>query len=312
MRNYGVIHSRYWTWAQEQGLDVYATLMGAYLLSCDHSNSAGCYRIPLEYIASDLGQTVDRVSTACQQLINTDFMAYCPCSKWILIKKYLFWNPAQNLSHSKAIIKMLKQVPSSFGLIDKLQESLKQFGVNTHLTKDMIDDLIDTLSNRVSTQCRLQDQDQDQDQDVSPLNPPRGKTAKKKDPPYRTPTGADLIHEYPWINIKAWDEFVQHRQDIRHPLTELAVTKTINILAKNKHQQQDMVDKAIHNNYRGLWGPNGSSVGKTTNQSKADRIKDKYVKKYRFGSGETDRQDAVDDGALLQSGEGRERSQGLS
>lgn len=72
---------------------------------------------------------------------------------------------------------------------------------------------------------------------------------------YKPPSGAKLKADFPWINETAWNEFLTHRTNIKHKLTELAVTKAVNLLEKWQDHQQQMVDEAILNNWRGLFPP---------------------------------------------------------
>jgi len=153
MREFGKIHTRYWSWAQAHNLTDQVKLIGAYLLSCEHGNSLGCFRLPRSYIAEDLGYSVDIVSTSCRHLEKLGFLEYCETSKFVLIKKYLKWNPPKNESHAQGILSMVSQIiPSSFTLLESLMESLRRYG-GKHLKRQDVDTLYHTLSPMVSTQC---------------------------------------------------------------------------------------------------------------------------------------------------------------
>ena len=56
-----------------------------------------------------------------------------------------------------------------------------------------------------------------------------------------------------WVNQEAWGEFIQHRKDIRKPLTGLAKKKNLKILEQNKNMQQEIIDKSIANRWSGLF-----------------------------------------------------------
>lgn len=164
MREYGAIHTRYWTWAQEVGLSDSAKLLGAYLLTSPHSNSLGCYRVPKNYIADDLGYSIDRVSKGYSELENHHFLTYCEATKFLLLRKYLKWNPIQNTKHGIGVGKLALQIPKTCKLLKQLVESLRKYGGGK-----LPDTLLDTLCDRVSIpygiQYRYTDQDQDTDQD---------------------------------------------------------------------------------------------------------------------------------------------------
>jgi len=311
MRNFGVIHARYWTWALEHELSDDAKIIGAYYLSCEHSNSAGCYRIPMEYVAADLGYPIDRVSKGYFELESLGFIAYCERSKWALIPKYLKWNPLQNAKHAIGTKRLLSQIPSSFTLFDKLERSLRKFG-GRYFTEEMVDSLIDTLCDRVSDSVSKeyrytdQDQDQDKDQDNTPPNPPKGGGSDPPDPPpdppkpFKVPTGEELSVSNPWVNQTAWDEFVNHRVSIRQKLSEDAVKKNLGILKQyDANTQQEIVDETIRNNWRGLFHPKNNGR-RPKGQDLQQRIVAKYERKYgRDGQGETNRQNAAHDGTLF-------------
>ena len=56
------------------------------------------------------------------------------------------------------------------------------------------------------------------------------------------------------INQIALDEFIEHRQDLKKPMTKLAIKKARNILARHsKGHQQYMVDRAILSGWTGIW-----------------------------------------------------------
>jgi hypothetical protein len=56
------------------------------------------------------------------------------------------------------------------------------------------------------------------------------------------------------INVRAWDEFEQHRKEIRKPLTDLARTKALNQLKDlTKDEQQEIIDYSITGRYPGLY-----------------------------------------------------------
>lgn len=58
-----------------------------------------------------------------------------------------------------------------------------------------------------------------------------------------------------WIDLQAWEEFQQHRRDIRKPLSELGYKKNMNVLEKNKTRQKEIVDRTIANGWKGLFPP---------------------------------------------------------
>jgi hypothetical protein len=94
------------------------------------------------------------------------------------------------------------------------------------------------------------------------------KTSKKeKSPPPETwtpPAG---------LNLKAWAEYVAHREEIKSPMTDLAKTKAANVLVDLTHaHQQACVDKSIANGWKGLFPKEDRFAGKQQPISEIDTV----------------------------------------
>ena len=63
--------------------------------------------------------------------------------------------------------------------------------------------------------------------------------------------------EYPdWLILKSWNEYKQHRKEIKSPLSELAETKAINKLKTFidlGFDQVEVIDQSIENGWKGLF-----------------------------------------------------------
>lgn len=67
------------------------------------------------------------------------------------------------------------------------------------------------------------------------------------------------------INETAWNEFEQHRKDIKHPLTDLARRKAWNLLQNYSYQeQQRTIDESIISGWRGLFPKKTNSLAQWT------------------------------------------------
>mgnify|MGYP003558273457 FL=1 len=111
--------------------------------------------------------------------------------------------------------------------------------------------------------------------DNTPLNPPQGdvivpplasqshsepaKTtepaSKPAEPKAAKRKPAEIAIDAPeTVNQSAWTEFVQHRKDIRKPLTEKACEKLFKLLAQfDAPTQQAMIDKSIESRWTGIF-----------------------------------------------------------
>lgn len=79
--------------------------------------------------------------------------------------------------------------------------------------------------------------------------------------------GKDAEYDLPqWLDVQAWDEFVQHRKDIKKPITKLSASKALKILSESRSHQQEIIDKTIGNVWVGLF----PLKGKQSHQPKDD------------------------------------------
>jgi len=62
-----------------------------------------------------------------------------------------------------------------------------------------------------------------------------------------------------WLDKEAWSEWVQHRKEIKKPMTPLAIQKLFKILETNKQHQREMIDTSIACSYVGLFAPKPKS-----------------------------------------------------
>lgn len=81
-----------------------------------------------------------------------------------------------------------------------------------------------------------------------PLSPQGEKSGKDKEDDYTIP--AELDNE-PFLD--AWEEWKQHRKDIKKKLTATAAKKQLSMLAKNKADAVEIINVSIMNGYTGLF-----------------------------------------------------------
>lgn len=147
MRKFGLIPSHYWIWAKKNKVKEKAVLIGAFLMSCDHSNSLGCFKCPPEYASADLWYSIDDTKHAYFELIEKKLFKYCQNSKYIFFPDYLDWFKIQNSKHGKGTIKLALELPLDFSYYQDLINSLKKYS-NKYLP---LEKLIKDLSKRENT-----------------------------------------------------------------------------------------------------------------------------------------------------------------
>lgn len=127
MREYGVIQTSYWTDEKIVGLSTEAKLLGAYLLTCPHSNAIGCFRLPMGYVSEDLQWSPDAVHAALSELAAIQFICRDEASGWTFIRRFLEFNTIENPNVGKACVKMIDVVPASFPFFHLLIAALEPY-----------------------------------------------------------------------------------------------------------------------------------------------------------------------------------------
>jgi hypothetical protein len=116
MREYGKIHSSFWTSQdiREAGED--GRVLAAYLLTSPHSNMLGCFRVPLAYVSDDLKWPLQRVLEGFEKLSQRVWLTFDKGSEWVVIHKFLKWNQPENPNVVRAAEKLFAQIPGSSGV----------------------------------------------------------------------------------------------------------------------------------------------------------------------------------------------------
>ncbi len=128
MREYGQIQSSYWADPDIKELSDFGKMLGAYLLTSPHSNGLGCFRIPLGYVSEDFGKDLETVRKGFDELFLKWFLSYCEGTNFVLIHKFLRWNPISNPNVAKSRQKEFDIVPKKFKHYNKLCSELIEHG----------------------------------------------------------------------------------------------------------------------------------------------------------------------------------------
>lgn len=113
MRDYGKVHTSFWTSANIRELSEDGRALAIYLLTCPHGTIAGVFRLPDGYASEDLQWSADRVQATLSELLANGFATRCEATKWVWVVKHLEWNPPENPNQKKAASKVAAQVPDS-------------------------------------------------------------------------------------------------------------------------------------------------------------------------------------------------------
>ncbi|CAN7642989.1 hypothetical protein [Paraburkholderia terricola] len=127
MREYGKIHSSFWTSRDIRAMTEDGRTLAAYLLTSPHSNMLGCFRIPPAYVSEDLQWDMERVRKGFAELFTKGWATLSEGSNWVVIHKFLKWNQPENPNVVKAAEKLFMQIPDDCGVKSCLAWAIAEF-----------------------------------------------------------------------------------------------------------------------------------------------------------------------------------------
>lgn len=113
MRDYGKVHTSFWTSDTIRGMTEDARTLAFYLLTSPHSTIAGVFRLPDGYVCEDLQWDSTRVAEGFRELFDKGFANRCETTKWVWVVKHLEWNPPENPNQRKAVAKLAHSIPDA-------------------------------------------------------------------------------------------------------------------------------------------------------------------------------------------------------
>ncbi|MPM13396.1 hypothetical protein SDC9_59753 [bioreactor metagenome] len=81
-----------------------------YLLSCEHCNAIGFYRLPIGYINADIGVDSKTIETCLASLEKRGMISYDKQSSMVLVRNYLRWNFLENDNQMKSAVRSFEQL----------------------------------------------------------------------------------------------------------------------------------------------------------------------------------------------------------
>jgi hypothetical protein len=111
MRDYGKVHTSFWSSATIRGMTEDGRMLALYLMTSPHTTITGTFRLPDGYVCEDMGWTSQRVSKGFTELFAKGFGNRCETTKWVWIRKHLEWNPPENPNQRKAAVKLIHSIP---------------------------------------------------------------------------------------------------------------------------------------------------------------------------------------------------------
>lgn len=127
MRTFGILPTEFWKDEQLQSLPVPTRLIAAYLYSSPHTNSIGCFRLPLSYISEDLHIQQRFVVKAVKELTAILFLQFDPPSKYFAITDFISARAKKWLANPNnyiAATRELEEIPDSVPFKSEIRRQL--------------------------------------------------------------------------------------------------------------------------------------------------------------------------------------------
>src|SRR5262245_50747384 len=113
MRVYSKVSPLIWRSERFMGLDSDdGRLLYLYLLTCEHQNSAGAFRLPDGYARVDLRWEQERYVKARAELVAADLIAFDTKTSVVAIQRWFQHNPPMNEKHFAGTLRLLDGLES--------------------------------------------------------------------------------------------------------------------------------------------------------------------------------------------------------
>ncbi len=186
MRKYGLVKVLFWQDHKIRCLSIGALVVFNYLLTVQHGNALGCFRLPLRYAEEDLAPWLspEQVTDAFSELEAAEMILYCRKSGYVLVKNFLRHNPPANQNVGKFCMTLFREIAAMIGHLPIFDELIMTIVRERpkHLTRYIKD--LETISERFKngpeTPYHDHDYDHDHDHDHEPSG---GGTDDERDEP---------------------------------------------------------------------------------------------------------------------------------
>lgn len=162
MRDYGKVHTSFWTSSTIGSLSEDARTLAFYLLTSPHSTISGVFRLPDGYACEDLGWVSERVEKGFRELFEKGFANRCETTKWVYIYKHFDWNKPENPNQRKAAKRVALMVPDECTWKPDFMRDWRDF---LHITEDEFPNPSETVKQPFLNQKQQQEQEQEQEQE---------------------------------------------------------------------------------------------------------------------------------------------------
>lgn len=149
-RSFGAVPCRLWRASAYARLSQPAKLIYLYLLTCEHANASGVFRLPVAYAAADTGMAADEIESAHADLVKAGMATRC--DDWVIVHNRLSDDPPPNPKTFSAVCSQINEAindaPADLPLAD-VAASLTQ--LDARFPDVMPDWLVDKLGKRLES-----------------------------------------------------------------------------------------------------------------------------------------------------------------
>jgi hypothetical protein len=110
-QRYGTIHAKFWDDEKVQAWPDNVLRGAVYWLTCKHMTIAGVAKIPLAYMAADLGKSEKECRTIMDRLGHDNFVSYDEKTGWGVVVKRLVYDPPKNPASFRGVLAVLDDLP---------------------------------------------------------------------------------------------------------------------------------------------------------------------------------------------------------
>lgn len=209
MRDFGKVHTSFWTSLTVRGMSEDGRILAFYLLTSPHGNIAGVFRITDGYASDDLKWQTQRVQDAFAELQREGFAYRCRVTDWVWVINHFKWNPLDNPNQKKAANKVAKMVPGACAWLQEFLTACRPvFQLDGVPQRNPSETVAQTLSQTPSKPFLNQEQEQEQEQKqetttTSAPEPAIDQPVPACDLPAAPPADADDVHVCPVSNLVA-------------------------------------------------------------------------------------------------------------
>jgi hypothetical protein len=149
MARYGKIESGFWHNPKVRQLTERGRFLLAYMFSCPHGNSCGCFVLPDGYVAADMGWPLETVSETLSELFQKGFLERDNTSNLARIVGWWGHNKIENANVAKFVAKEIASLPNCVVRQHLIDDLLSQSDLHETVTQ--------TLSERLPKPIRNQE-----------------------------------------------------------------------------------------------------------------------------------------------------------